>query len=213
WPPVESGDRRRTSPDGRVPDGPHRAPHHHMRPQQQMLVGRRVTSPPQRGPYREAPQFLVRDVHGGERRVQIAGEGDVVVPDQGHIAGHREPRLVQGGQGAGRDHVGGRHHRRELQPGVQRPPHQPVAGVPGEVAGQPQRGVGLHAPGAVGGEVPPLAALGGGVVGLAAEEQDPPVAMGQDVRAQGVRAALVVVLDDRDRCAGIQRRPSAQHEP
>lgn len=59
----------------------HRVPYDDMRAQEQVLV-RVVGGTAEGGADGEAAQLLVGDVDRGERRVQVAGERDVVVPGQ-----------------------------------------------------------------------------------------------------------------------------------
>ncbi|GLP63810.1 hypothetical protein TUSST3_04310 [Streptomyces sp. TUS-ST3] len=121
--------------------------------------------------------------------MEVAGEGDVVVAGQGDVTGDVEAGLVEGGQGARRDHVGGRDHGGEVQTVLEGPAHQAMTGVTGEVAVEDQRGVGIQPPGPVRRETAALTALGGGVVRPAAEEQHASVALGQDMGHERVGRA------------------------
>jgi hypothetical protein len=52
-------------------------------------------------------EFLVRDVHRGERGDEVEGLWDVVVPDRGDVRRHPKVCLAQGVQHTGGDDVGG----------------------------------------------------------------------------------------------------------
>ena len=170
-------------------------------------VGRRVRrgdrpagDPLEEGSPGRPPEVVGRQADGGQRRIEVGGQRDVVEADDRDVAGHAQARLAQAGDRADGDHVAGDEDGvgRSVRARISAIARWPLAasnapsatrsgssGEPGRrerrpVAGEPlgRRGVGQRGVGDAG---------------------DPPMAERQQVLDREPGAGLVVDVDARAR--------------
>lgn len=144
--------------------------------------------------------------------MEVLGERDVVVADDGDVVGDPQSGLGDGAQGAGRDHVVPGEDGRELRSFLEEFGHRAEPGGPAQPAVDDLGGLGREPVPGEGGAVAAHPGVQGGVAGQSAEEDDPAVAGREQVPGDGVRPRLVVELDDERGDVGVGGGPAAQHQ-
>ena len=142
--------------------------------------------------------------HGGQRRVRVFGQQDIVEADHRNVLRHAPARFRQRAHRADRDHVGRRHHAVEIGAALDQCAHAGVGVFAAEMAADVQFWMRLQ-PGVAQCMTVAFMAMADFRQTFVAEEGDAAAAVADQMIGTDLAAKAVVGAHNRIFCAGCRR--------